>query len=254
MLVERLLQILVAMLVVLGTTLCGLGQQKAFVAIAAPIVAASSLYLTDISKRVRLSNTFGSILGVGALLYSSQDLLNADNHVKWLTMVNLLAVFQFVLLFQEKTTRTYWQLSVLSFGQVAAASALSGGVSFGLLLLAYMFLGIMSLSLLLVHREMLPFDRQSPPDRPADPAASPELSFLQAGPAQAGTLDTLSRWPLRGPAVQLTGRRAERAGYRTGQELAQPQRRHSRGQPGRSLHRLFSVASQRPQMGSANKC
>jgi transglutaminase-like putative cysteine protease len=209
MLIERLLQILVAMLVVLGTTLSGLGQQKAFVAIAAPIVAVSSLYFTDISERVRLGNTLGSILGLGALLYSSQDLLNADNHVKWLTMVNLLAVFQFVLLFQEKTTRTYWQLIVLSFGQVAAASALSGGVSFGFLLLAYMFLGILSLALLLVHREMLPFDRQTRSDRPADPAAPPEPGSFQAGSLPAGALSTGPRWPLRGAAVQLTGARAD---------------------------------------------
>lgn len=189
MFAERLLQILVASMVVLGTTLFGLAQHNARWALAAPVVAALAFYFTDVSRRVRVNQLAGGVLCVLAILASLRGLSHADNHVKWLAMVNLLAVFQFVLLFQVKTPRVYWQLIVLSFAQVAAALALNGGLSFGLLLCSYMLLATTALSLLLIHRAMLRFDQLNA----AMPAAEP------AGSAAA------SRWPLAGAAVQLKG-------------------------------------------------
>lgn len=197
MFVERLLQILVASMVVLGTTLFGLGQQKAAVACAAPLVAAAAFYLTDVSRRLRLGNLASGLLCVVALLASSQGFLKDDNHLKWLTMVNLLAVFQFVLLFQAKTTRVYWQLIVLSFAQVAAALALSGGIGFGLLLLSYMLLGTMTLSLLLIYQVMTNVDAQLAADR------------LSEGQREAAAAAAPRRWPLAGSAVQLSGGRGD---------------------------------------------
>lgn len=193
MVAERLLQILVASLVVLGTTLSGLGQRSAEWAFASPLVAVLAFYLTDVSRRVRVNNLVGGLLCVVAVLVSLRGFLHVDNHVKWMSMVNLLAVFQFVLLFQVKTTRVYWQLIVLSFAQVAAALALSGGLSFGLLLLSYMLLGTLTLSLLLIHRATLRFDEQ------VAGARAPEQDPAATSP----------RWPLAGAAVQLAGARAD---------------------------------------------
>ncbi len=165
-----------------------------------------------------------------AVFGSYHGLLDPDNHVKWLSMVNLLAIFQFVLMFQFKTTRTYWQLILLSFGQVAAAAALSGGVNFGLLLLGYLLMGIVALSLLLIDRESAPLQREGVESPAAPPAGMlpPQplaLSLAPAGPslpaasslalsiAGAGATTPAApappRWPLAGTPLQLAGSCAE---------------------------------------------
>ena len=72
-------------------------------------------------------------------------------------VAHLQSYLQFVLLFQPKTPRMYWQLALLSLGQVAIASTLVLGPLFAFMLLAYMVLGIFTFALLLMHVETAAF-------------------------------------------------------------------------------------------------
>ena len=58
-----------------------------------------------------------------------------------LVVANLQSYLQYVLLFQPKTPRVYWQLALLSLGQVAIASTLVPGPLFGMMLLVYLMAG-----------------------------------------------------------------------------------------------------------------
>ena len=60
---------------------------------------------------------------------------------------------QFVLLFQPKTQRIYWQLALLSLGQVAIASTLISGPIFAVILVSYIVLGIFAFALLLLKSD-----------------------------------------------------------------------------------------------------
>ena len=53
-----------------------------------------------------------------------------------MAVANLQSYLQYVLLFQPKTPRIYWQLALLSLGQVAIASTLVPGPMFGMMLVA----------------------------------------------------------------------------------------------------------------------
>ena len=58
-----------------------------------------------------------------------------------------------VLLFQQKSVRVYWQLLVLSVLQVVVGAALNLSVLFGVLLVAYLFVALATISLLFIVSE-----------------------------------------------------------------------------------------------------
>ena len=64
---------------------------------------------------------------------------------------NILLCSQMILLFQEKDTRSYGWLAVMSLLQVVVASRYSQGVAFGGLMIAYTIVGIFAISLLVLY-------------------------------------------------------------------------------------------------------
>ncbi len=152
--VERLLQISIAVLVSLSTLLLGMGERNLTLPVIAIIVSASSLYLTDYKGWLQLNTTVTNLAALVALAatYHDWDYLGGESQL--LSMANLLIYLQFVLLYRKKNRRLYWLLILLSLLQVAVAAALNMSIFFGLLLLIYMFIGLITLALFSAYREL----------------------------------------------------------------------------------------------------
>ncbi|MGY8770284.1 MAG: transglutaminase TgpA family protein [Pirellulales bacterium] len=152
--VERLLQFSVAVLVTLGAMLLGIGQQgTTILPVLATLAAFSSVYITDIYRFFSLNRNLANIAALCAVAFSVSDFFSGGSVDKLHAIAKLLIYLQIVLLFQTKTTRVYWHLSVLSLLQVVVAAALNMNVSFGIMLVAYMFAALTTLSLFFIYRE-----------------------------------------------------------------------------------------------------
>lgn len=183
--VERWLQISLAALTSLGTLLLGMGEHNVTLPVLAVIVAISSVYLTDVKGWLQLNTFVANVAGLIAGMVTVRDwnAYAAEGHL--LALANLLIYLQFVLLYRKKTSRAYWLLLLLTLLQVAVAAALNMSVSFGVLLPAYMLVGLITMALFVVYREQ----------------AEHEAADFQAGwqPANAQTSPSGSserRWPL----------------------------------------------------------
>jgi transglutaminase-like putative cysteine protease len=184
---ERLLQVCLAALTSLGTLLLGMGERNVILPVLAIIVAVSSVYLTDIKGWLQLNTFVANVAGIiaGAVTVRDWNAYAAEGHL--LSLANLLIYLQFVLLYRKKSVRNYWFLLLLSLLQVAVAAALNMSVSFGVLLPAYMFVGLVSLALFVVYREQA------------------EREFAYAGPAPG---KASRRWPLALRRSFFQGRQA----------------------------------------------
>ncbi len=182
---ERLLQIMIALQVALGTWLLGLGERTATLPVLATIVAASSVYVTDIRGWIRLAKGPSNSLAILFLGVAAWDAWRLETENGLLAVANLLVYLQFILQYQQKRPRTYWLLISLSLLQTAVATALSLQLVFGAILVAYMFVALASLMLLTIEQER----------RRAPVAASGVLAILTP---EADRALPRSRWPLAG--------------------------------------------------------
>ncbi|MCC9609325.1 DUF3488 and transglutaminase-like domain-containing protein [Blastopirellula sp. JC732] len=157
--VERLLQISVAVLAALGAMLLGGGEtDDAALPIAAVAAAFISVYVTDIQRWFSLNRNLANIAALLAVAFSISDFWPGNSTEKLQAIAKLLIYLQIVLLFQRKSTRVYWHLCVLSLLQVVVAAALNLNVSFGFMLVAYMFAALTTLSLFFIYRETVRVD------------------------------------------------------------------------------------------------
>ncbi|MBW3600234.1 MAG: DUF3488 domain-containing protein, partial [Planctomycetes bacterium] len=174
--IERMLQVNVAVLTVLGALLLGLGQDNPMLPTLSLFAAVTSIYFTDMMGWFRLHRAIANLAAVGALFISMRefDIFGGDSTSQLHAIASLLVYLQFVLLYQEKNQRVYWQLVVLSLLQVVVAAALELGVEFGALLIGYMFTAVSAMSLLFVHHhvEAVQEARRRMESAPAPAAAS----------------------------------------------------------------------------------
>ncbi|MEX2561348.1 MAG: DUF3488 and transglutaminase-like domain-containing protein, partial [Pirellulales bacterium] len=152
--VERLLQVSMAALVTLGTLLLGMGERNMLLPLLALIVAVSSVYLTDVKGWLQLNTTLANVAAIAALWMSVRDIDALHSERQLVSMANLLIYLQFVLMYRRKTVRGYWMLAILSLLQVAVAAALNLTIIFGFLLVLYMFVGLLTLALFFLYREL----------------------------------------------------------------------------------------------------
>jgi hypothetical protein len=190
---ERLLQISIAVLVSLSTLLLGMGERNLTLPVVAVIVSVSSLYLTDFKGWLQLNTTVTNIAGLVALAATWHDWDYYAGESQLLSMANLLIYLQFVLLYRRKDVRNYWLLILLSLLQVAVASALNMSIFFGLLLLIYMFIGLITLALFSIYREHFYSQELWKPWR-ANEAAEAERAAADR-----------RRWPLAAHAAVFAG-------------------------------------------------
>ena len=155
--VERRLQICLAATAALGTLLLGLGQSNYTLPIVAVFAAITSVWFTDHRGWFRLNRHAANIFALGAVGFTVLDVTQQDAGRQLVAIANLLIYLQIILLYQRKKLRLYWHLLVLSLLQVVVAAALNLGVEFGVLLVLYMFLSLISMCLLFVLCETADF-------------------------------------------------------------------------------------------------
>jgi len=158
---ERLLQINMAVLVILATSLLAMGQQNIIYAVIAIFASLIAIVVTDIKGYFRLSpdaTTFAAVFACVILVV--QVIRNAEQS-QLLNVANILIYLEIILLFQKKRDRTYWSLIALSLLQVIVAAALNLGLMFGLLLGVYVIAAFSALMLFFVLRETRPFIQHS---------------------------------------------------------------------------------------------
>lgn len=196
MLHQRMLQISIATMTVLGPLLLGAGDRVAAFPVWVLIAAVLSLWLTDFTGLIRLNRTVINLAAAGAVFISFFEFRQHQPGIDIPTVARLLVYLQIILLFQKKEIRTYWQLAVLSLLQVLVAAAFNQGISFGVYLAAYLFVGLTSLTLLFLYRERIQADRRGgslPSWESSDqrwPLAGREAVFTVAG---GGTESGLGR-------------------------------------------------------------
>ncbi|MBI3837266.1 MAG: DUF3488 domain-containing protein [Planctomycetia bacterium] len=154
---EHLLRVMIAVTIVLATMLLGIGDRTATLTIVSLCALAVSAYVTDITGRFRLSQSAANWVALGIVAATAAGASQLERHGQMVAVANLQSYLQYVLLFQPKTPRTYWQLALLSLGQVAIASTLVPGPMFGGMLLLYLFAGTASFLLLLLDSEAARF-------------------------------------------------------------------------------------------------
>lgn len=177
--IERVLQICVAALAALGAVLLGIGERTSLMALLACYVSASSVYLTDFKGWLRLSQSQANLLAGGGVLWAAWSIGGQDISSWLLPVANLCTWLQFILQYQRKYERHYWMLIVLSLLQAAVATALSYDLIFGAAMLAYLPVGVTTLLLFFLYREMRRHTRADQPlespDVPAEPVFDDEL-------------------------------------------------------------------------------
>ncbi len=170
MTLQRMLQFNIALMAFIGTLVLGMGQQSWFLPLMAATAAILSLIYTDKLGKLRLNRNVANLAAILAVIGSLNSILRNDVETQLLAIANLLIYLQIVLMFQEKSLRVYWQLSILSLLQVVVASVLNLGFEFGLLLGLYMIVALSGLSLLFIYQETLRFGGQAMGSDQADNA------------------------------------------------------------------------------------
>jgi protein-glutamine gamma-glutamyltransferase len=180
--IDRALQWTTAAVAVVGALFLALGHESGWLPALLAVAAAVSVLVTDLIPRLRLNRIVGNLIAVAAVAWSLYDFLDRSSDQQLMAISQMLVILQVLLLFQEKTGRSYWQLLVLSLLQVVVAAALNSGVEFGLLLAVYMVLSLLALVLLCMHHD-LQVDR--PSSGAVEPIPTSPCSALLARPQTA---------------------------------------------------------------------
>ncbi|HEX3724957.1 MAG TPA: transglutaminaseTgpA domain-containing protein, partial [Pirellulales bacterium] len=188
---ESLVRLLIAVLIITATMLLGIGERSAQLTCISLVAVAVSAYVTDTKKLFRLNQGWADAAAVAIVFIASVNAYSMDRHGLMVAAADLQSYLQYVLLFQAKTARVYWQLALLSLGQVAIASTLVPGPTFGVGLLFYLLVGIATFALLVASMDQ---------DRFAESlASSPTISAASEAPVSGKVV----LWGASPPATDL---------------------------------------------------
>jgi hypothetical protein len=203
---ERLLQFHTAALALIGALFLGLGQEHLAMPIVLAIAAVIALSVSSVWSWFKLGRVPANMVAVVAVVWSLHDFFQRGTEGQLLAIADMLVYLQIVLLFQERATRVFWQLLVLSLLQVVVAAALNLGPQFSLLLALYLAVAMSTLVLLSIYREC------QPPEAAKSRRAAGRWEKLLASPrvaspslAEQQTLLLRSPWLVLGKVVVLTG-------------------------------------------------
>ena len=169
--IDRALQWTTAGVAIVGALFLAIGHDSGWLPMLLGLAAALSVLGTDLFPWLRLNRILANLVAISAVVWSLYDFLARTSDQQLMAISQMLVFLQVLLLFQEKTGRTYWQLLVLSLLQVVVAAALNTSLEFGLLLVAYMVLSLLALVLLCLHRD-LKIDEPAPTQESILPAAT----------------------------------------------------------------------------------
>jgi transglutaminase-like putative cysteine protease len=151
--IQWLVQLLISMQIMIASVLLALGETSIVLLPLTLILLGVSAYFVDYRGRFVLGQRAADLVALAIMVLTTIAAVRSDRQGLLVLAANLQSHLQFVLLFQRKTPRIYWQLSLLSIGQLAIASTLVPGPEFGMLLLPYLLMGVFAFSLLLMHTE-----------------------------------------------------------------------------------------------------
>ena len=192
----------IAAIVVFATMMLGVGERTVVLTLVSLVAVVVSLYVTDVKRSFQLSQQTANYVALGVVAVSAANIFYKDRAGQVMTVANLQSYLQFVLLFQPKTARVYWQLALLSLGQVAIASTLVPGPLFGGMLLVYLLLGVVTFTLVLLETEAARFV----PALAGGPAADPRPVRPRGRlPMLDGAVATPPRDLRRGMLAQIVG-------------------------------------------------
>jgi protein-glutamine gamma-glutamyltransferase len=151
---KNLLSIVTAALTSLGAMLFAMGSQSPWLAMSLWMAAVVSLVVTDFLGAVRLPRNLASLAIFGMLfIFAPNFFLQTSWDNRLLAVAGILVVVQVTLLFQEKDSRVYRWLAIMSLLQAVVAARYSSGVGFGLVLIAYTIVGMFDMSLLALYSQ-----------------------------------------------------------------------------------------------------
>lgn len=153
-LLRQLAHAAIALQIVLATLLLVWGEGSPLLFVLTLILICVSAYVTDWRQIFHLNQRGADLLALAVVAISGVAALRTDRQGLLLVVANLQSYLQYVLLFQVKTTRVYWQLSLLSLGQMAIASTLYPDPAFGVVLALQILLGVLAFALLLLQAEL----------------------------------------------------------------------------------------------------
>ncbi len=206
---DHLLRIMVSVLILVATMLLGVGERSAVLSVISLVAVVVSIVVTDVRKSFYLGRATADWVALGIVAVAAANAFSIDRHGQMLAVANLQSYLQYVLLFQPKTSRSYWQLAMLSLGQMAIASTLVPGPLFGVGLLLYLLAGVVTFALLLLSNESARFDLRVagvPQARPADGSAAASGPLGRQPPALYGNCAASSRgvgWGLLRQGVSI---------------------------------------------------
>ncbi len=151
--IERSVQIVFVLLVCISGLLLGFSQRDATLAYVAVVSALGGFFLSDIFRWVQLRSWVANVLSIVVLFFAMRTFFGGDSGSQLVAVANLLVYLQLVLLFQEKSPRLYWQVSVLSLLQVVVATIFNLKFDGGIFFIIYMFVAAAALSLLTIYHQ-----------------------------------------------------------------------------------------------------
>jgi hypothetical protein len=150
---ERRLQINLAFTTSLGTLLLALAEGDARLGVLGVAVSMSSVYFADVKRWLVLGPVWSNVAGVLALMVTLIHWQTIERELLFIALANFLTYLQCILHYRAKVQHVYGMLLLLSFLQMAVASVLASAVTFGILLVAYLWFALRTLCLFSIYRE-----------------------------------------------------------------------------------------------------
>ena len=188
--IERFLQLSLSGQIVLAAFLVFLGQGLEWIALAVALFVLVAFLVVDKYKLFQL-NPLG--LNILTLLVAGFCVYNLFFYGSPFQIVsntaNGLLLMELILLLRRKTFHTYWLIFLLSFFQVVVGSAFRQQTTFGILLLVFVTIALISLSALTFYRQAEePTEDivKKPQDKKTEPAAESPLQSSVRNAQQRG--------------------------------------------------------------------
>ena len=179
--IERWLQISIAIMVTLSAALLGFAQHDAILPVIMAVVAITSVIFTDVLRWFRLHRLLANVAMLLATFFSLRGFIGVDSHQKLLAIANLMVYVQIIMLYQEKKVRLYGHLIIFSLLQIVVGTLLSQRFEFIGILSIYMVSALFALSLLSLLRQLVWIEQQNgrrqKPTKTKSSVASDENQF-----------------------------------------------------------------------------
>jgi transglutaminase-like putative cysteine protease len=157
-----------------GGILAWAEQNPSVTALTVP-VAISALLLNERHRLLRLDDLWSGVVGLAAFVYPVYEFYSGNEESRLLSAAHLLTILQWILLFNKKPAHRYWWICTISCLQIALAAVLTSSPMFGLLILAYMFWALWTLSVFTLLLARLRYGRENRADSSPGGWSWPEL-------------------------------------------------------------------------------